>query len=134
MNTVVKAAIKHWPAVAPLLAPPRSKAAYNRLVEALDEVLDAGGADESHPLASLADRLGELIASYEDTRMPLQEMEPREFLRELIRAKGLKQSDLAEIGTQSVISEVLAGKRNLNARQIAALSKRFNVPAEALLP
>jgi HTH-type transcriptional regulator/antitoxin HigA len=39
---------------------------YNALIEALDTVLDAGGADENHPLAALADRMGELVAQYEE--------------------------------------------------------------------
>jgi HTH-type transcriptional regulator/antitoxin HigA len=41
--------------------------------------------------------------------------------------RGLKQSDLSEIGTQGVISEILSGKRQLNVRQIKMLSKRFKV-------
>ena len=32
-----------------------------------------------------------------------------------------------EIGSQGVVSEVLTGKRELNARQIKRLAKRFNV-------
>jgi len=39
----------------------------------------------------------------------------------------LRQSDLPEIGSQGVVSEVLAGKRELNARQIKRLAKRFGV-------
>ena len=31
---------------------------------------------------------------------------------------GLNQSDLPEVGTQSVVSAVLAGKRSLNLRQV----------------
>jgi HTH-type transcriptional regulator / antitoxin HigA len=40
---------------------------------------------------------------------------------------GLKQADLPEIGSQGVLSEILSGKRQLNARQIKLLSKRFKV-------
>jgi HTH-type transcriptional regulator/antitoxin HigA len=40
---------------------------------------------------------------------------------------GLKQSDLPEIGSQGVISEILSGKRPFNVRQIKLLSKIFNV-------
>ena len=35
---------------------------------------------------------------------------------------GLKLSDLHEIGSQGVISEILSGKRQLNVRQIKLLS------------
>jgi hypothetical protein len=37
---------KHWPHVAPLLTAPQSAAEYDRLVRVLDELLDAGAADE----------------------------------------------------------------------------------------
>lgn len=134
MSTDVQEAIRHWPHIAPLLAPPRSKAAYRRLVEALDAVLDAGGADESHPLARLAGYLGDLVAEYEATHLPIREMPVRAFLRELMKQHGLTQKDLPEIGAQSVVSAVLNGKRQLNVRQIGRLSARFGLPADAFLP
>jgi HTH-type transcriptional regulator/antitoxin HigA len=40
---------------------------------------------------------------------------------------GLTQSDLSEVGSQGVISDILRGKRVLNVRQIRALAKRFQV-------
>jgi HTH-type transcriptional regulator/antitoxin HigA len=45
---------------------------------------------------------------------------------------GLRQCDLPEVGVQSVVSEVLTGKRQLNLRQVQALALRFGVPMEAL--
>ncbi len=133
MSSEVQTAIRHWPHVAPLFTPPRSKAAYRRLVDALDAVLDAGGADESHPLARLADVLGDLVRQYEEIHMPIREMPARAFLRELMKEHGLTQNDLPEIGAQSVVSAVLSGKRQLNVRQIARLSARFGLPADAFM-
>ena len=133
MKPTTRTAIEHWPQVAPLLTTPRTKAEFERLVEALDEVLDAGGADERSPLASLADHLGSLIADYEAARRPMREMPVTKFLRELIKQHGLKQADLPEIGPQSVVSEVLSGKRKLNLRQVAALAKRFRFPADVFI-
>jgi HTH-type transcriptional regulator/antitoxin HigA len=40
---------------------------------------------------------------------------------------GVKQTELPEIGSQGVISEILRGKRKLNVRQIHTLAKRFHV-------
>lgn len=40
------------------------------MVEALDSALDAGGADKTHPLASLADYLGKMIEEYEADIIP----------------------------------------------------------------
>ena len=133
MRTNIKAAMKAWARVAPLLTPARNRADYVRLVEALDTVLDAGGTDQKHPLAGLADALGKLIAEYERVRVPLREMPVPDFLRELMRLHGLKQSDLPEIGPQSVVSAVLNGRRQRNVRQIAALRARFHLPADVLL-
>lgn len=45
----------------------------------------------------------------------------------LMEEHGLTQSDLPEIGSQGVVSELLRAKRELNVRQIRALSQRFSV-------
>ncbi len=46
---------------------------------------------------------------------------------------GLRRSDLPEVGAQSVVSAVLAGKRALKLRQVTALADRFGVPMDALV-
>ena len=43
------------------------------------------------------------------------------------------QADLAEIGSQGVVSEILSGKRQLNVRQIHALAQRFGVSPAVFL-
>jgi len=134
MNAALKTAITYWPRVAPVLDPPRTKADYERLVRALDYVLDAGGADEKNPLARLADYLGDLVSNYEKAHRPIKEIPVLKLLRELITQHGLTQSQLPEIGPQSVVSAVLAGKRELNVRQIARLAKRFRLPADVFMP
>jgi HTH-type transcriptional regulator/antitoxin HigA len=45
-------------------------------------------------------------------------------------AHALSQKDLPEVGPQSVISEIVAGKRKINLRQAQALARRFSVPME----
>jgi HTH-type transcriptional regulator/antitoxin HigA len=50
-------------------------------------------------------------------------------LKYLMEQRGLKQTDLSEIGSQGVVSQILTGKRELNIRQVRALSKRFGVSA-----
>lgn len=40
---------------------------------------------------------------------------------------GLTQSDLPEVGSQGMVSEILSGKRELIVRQIRALASRFHV-------
>lgn len=69
-----------------------------------------------------------LIERYEEEQTKLPEAAPAEVLRFLLERHGLKQRDIAaELGGESVVSEVLRGKRKLNAAHIELLSKRFNV-------
>ena len=46
---------------------------------------------------------------------------------------GLTQSDLPEVGSQGVVSEIIHGKRDLNVRQIRALATRFKVSPSVFL-
>ena len=78
---------------------------------------------------------GERIRAYEDRVHPwLDTSTPASALASLMQEHGLRQGDLPEVGSQGVVSEVLSGKRPLNARQIAQLAKRFSVPADVFLP
>ena len=47
---------------------------------------------------------------------------------------GLSQSEIPEVGSQGMVSEVLNGKRELNKRQIEALSRRFHLSPAAFFP
>jgi len=127
MNTQLKEIAKVWPDIQDILSVPHSETDYKRLVSLLDNVTDEVGDDESHPLASLMETLGSLIEMYEAQHLPEIEGNPTDSLRALIEEHDIKQSDLPEIGSQGVVSEVLAGKRQLNIRQIRALGERFNV-------
>lgn len=119
-------------AVVPL-RPIRSAADYDRTVKVLNQLLDAGASDERHPLADLVGTLGELVADYDATHYPPAEVSGARMLRFLMEQHQLKQSDLPEIGTQGVVSEILSGKRELNVRQIKALSERFGVNGSVFL-
>jgi HTH-type transcriptional regulator/antitoxin HigA len=76
-----------------------------------------------------------LIERYEEQEYSIPDASPVEVLRFLIEQHGLKQRDLApELGSESVVSEVLSGKRKLNAAHIEQLSKRFHVSPAAFFP
>jgi HTH-type transcriptional regulator/antitoxin HigA len=133
MNARVKTAIEHWSYVAPLLQPARNAKEYAQLVEALDAAIDAGGADEKHPLARLADYLGDLVAEYEAKDKMPSAASGADALRYLMQRDGLRQADLPELGSQGVVSELLSGRRDFNARQAKALAERFGVSAALFL-
>ena len=127
MNTEIKEIAKVWPVVRDVFTVPHNDKEYKKLVLFLDSVIDEVGEDENHPLASLMETLGSLIESYEAQHVPELSGDPIHTLKTLMKEHGLKQSDMKEIGSQGVVSEVLSGKRSLNSRQIKSLSKRFGV-------
>lgn len=106
---------------------------YVRAVGALDALLDAGVTSQDHPLADLLALLGGLIIGYEDREHAPPEASPAQVLRFLMDQHGLAQSDLPEVGSQGVVSEILAGKRSLNVRQIRMLAQRFAVSPAVFL-
>ena len=114
------------------LRPVRNEADHSAAVTALGRLLDAGAADESHPLADLAAILGELVGDYED-RQSRAQVSGVDMLRFLMQQHGLSQRDLPEVGSQGVVSEVLAGKRTLNLRHARRLAERFGVGIEVFL-
>ena len=105
----------------------RTKKDHTRAVELLDVILDEIGENEKHPMAELADAISVFVEKYEAEHVPIPPAKPLAALRFLMREHDLRQSDLREIGSQGVVSEVLGGKRELNARQIKRLAKRFGV-------
>jgi len=75
-----------------------------------------------------AEVLVALIEAYEEDHHSIPDASPVEVLRALMDANDLRQKDLAPIfGSESIVSEVLHEKRDLNKTHIAKLSKRFNV-------
>jgi HTH-type transcriptional regulator/antitoxin HigA len=100
---------------------------YQRMVSTLEALLDEAAGDETHPAMQLVDIVGDLIEDYETEHHPLPEVTGIQALKFLMEQHGLKQTDLREIGSQGVVSEILSGKRDLNVRQIRALSERFGV-------
>ena len=125
----VQAISRHVP-----LRPIRTEQQYDAAVASLHRLLDAGAADETHPLADLVATLGELIGDYDALHFPAADVAPKELLRVLMDQHGLTQSELAqELGSQGVVSEILRGKRAMNLRQMRALANRFSVPVTAFV-
>jgi HTH-type transcriptional regulator/antitoxin HigA len=69
-----------------------------------------------------------LIEDFETRTYNIPSASPVEVIEELMNANGLKQKDLVGVfPTESVISDVLAGKRALTVEHIKKLSERFAV-------
>ena len=111
-----------------------NKTQYKQVVNLMNGVLDIVGDNEKHELSGLLELLGQFVEDYEKEHFIIPDAEPREVLRLLMERNGLKQIDLAdEIGRQSVVSEILSGKRQINTRQAKALAARFGISAAAFI-
>jgi len=116
----------HWIAISPVFTI-RNEHEYELAVKRLNALLDEIGADETHPLYSLLDTLGTVMREYEERHYPMPTCSGADMLRFLMDEHALTQSDLPEVGSQGVVSEILNAKRELNVRQIRALAERFHV-------
>jgi HTH-type transcriptional regulator/antitoxin HigA len=101
----------------------KQKQAYIRRLETLTSKKSPTRAEEK-----LIDLLAVLIEDFERKSDPVSDAEPIQILRHLMEAHGLRQKDLTEVfGTESIVSEVLHGKRDFTKEQIRRLSTRFGV-------
>ena len=108
----------------------RSEAENERHIAMLEE-LDRKGSRMSAAERRMAELLTLLIEDFEERHYALQPSSPIDVLNELMLANNLKQKDLLDVfGTPSIASEVLSGKRRLNAEHIRKLSRRFKVSPE----
>jgi HTH-type transcriptional regulator / antitoxin HigA len=106
-----------------------SEAQYDQYVSALLE-LDRQR-KQTAAERNFAELLTLLIEAYEEKHYPVRSATPLEVLQELMAANDLRQKDLAPLlGSESIVSEVLSGKRELNKRHIEKLSRRFKVSPE----
>lgn len=116
-----------------LSGPIRDEAHYSELLEFVDEAFERFGDDDGHPIFALVSLVADRIREYEARVHPWPDTStPASVLAFLMSEHGLRQCDLPEVGTPSVVSDILAGKRKPNLRQVKALAERFGIPMEVL--
>ena len=72
-----------------------------------------------------------LIEDFEEKNYSHPPASARDIVRHLMEANGLRQIDLVDVfGAESIVSEVLNGKRDFAKSHIEKLSVRFNVSPE----
>jgi HTH-type transcriptional regulator/antitoxin HigA len=111
---------------APLLAP-RNEREYDVAVAWLNRLVDEVGDNPKDARYRLIETLSVLIEAYDDEHHKIPDVSGVDLLRFLMEQHRLSQGDLPEVGSQGVVSEILRGKRELNRRQIEALSRRFHL-------
>lgn len=101
---------------------------YRAMVDFMNELLDEVADRKTHPLMGMLDIVTSFVRDYEQRNVEIPDAKPADVLRLLMQQHELRQADLSEIfGSQSNVSEVLSGKREINARQARLLAKRFGI-------
>lgn len=116
------------------LRPIHNEADYDRMVAMMNALLDVAGDDEDHPLSSLLELAADLVSRYEQEHYPIEAAEPKDALRFLMEARGLKQEDLSSILPQSNLSAILAGKRKISAAMAGKLGGFFGISPAVFVP
>jgi HTH-type transcriptional regulator/antitoxin HigA len=107
-------------------APITSERQHKDYLAVLDKLASKGKPTSEEE--KYAEVLLTLIEAYEEDHHFVPDVPAVQVLRTLMDANDLRQKDLVPIfGSESIISEVLHKKRDLNKGHIEKLSKRFRV-------
>lgn len=79
--------------------------------------------------------LGTLVFDYEQKSEPIPDIYGVELLKVLLVERQLRQKDLVPVfKTESIVSDILNGKRQLSVRHIQELAQFFNLSPAVFLP
>lgn len=132
MNTAAET-IKHWNHVFPYAHIPENQAEYEKLLSFIDDLMKLSRHKKDERITALLHIIAKNIEQYETRRYPKKSVTPIEMLEFLMQEHHLSQNDLPEIGSQSLVSKILHGERNLTTDHIKKLSERFGVSPEVFL-
>lgn len=111
----------------------RTEADYKTQQQWANTLADEVGDNEDHPLFSLFEIVLLLIEQWETQHVSIPDAPPKEVLRFLLKDHGLRQKDLADIASKSLISDILAGRRPVSRKMAVKLAQRFNVGVSAFI-
>lgn len=116
--------------------PPRpihSEAEYDRARARVEQLL--GQPRRNAAETDYLDILASLVETWEDAHHPIPDASATDVIRFLLAERGEPQRALVAIfGTESIVSEVLSGKRELQRRHIEGLSIYFHVSPSVFFP
>jgi HTH-type transcriptional regulator/antitoxin HigA len=101
---------------------------------ALELIERLWGAPDRSPEADALDVLSVLVEDYENTRWPIEQLDPIDLIKAHMAATDRGQTDLAEIiGSRPRASEIIARKRALTISMIRNLASDWHLPAALLI-
>jgi HTH-type transcriptional regulator / antitoxin HigA len=116
--------------------PPRT-ITNDQQLEATQEVIDSllDRAELTPEESDYLNVLGTLVFDYEQKNETITDIYGVELLKVLIAERNLRQKDLIPVfKTESIISDILNGKRQLTVRHIQELAQFFNLSPAVFLP
>lgn len=73
-----------------------------------------------------------LITEFENRNYPMPASGPLDVIRHIMEVQNLRQKDLVDVfGTESIVSDILNGRRELRKEHIQRLSTRFGISPAA---
>lgn len=118
------------------LKPIQSDKELDMAIEIINELVDRGFDNLSQGEDAYLDVLSDLVEKYESTHYPIEDAKPVEVLQTLIDDRKLSQRAVA-LGSGiavSTISEMLAGRRQMNLEHMQKLARFFQVSTSVFLP
>jgi HTH-type transcriptional regulator/antitoxin HigA len=107
---------------------------YDRMVAAVEELIDKGEDNLSPEESALLETMAILIQAYDERHHPLPEVPSNEMLAYLMETSGRTAKDLLPIlGTRGRVSEILHGKRSISKEQAKKLAAFFRVSADLFI-
>ena len=116
----------HWVAISSIFSI-QNEEQYDKAVEVLNILIDEVGTNEKHPLYSMLDTLGTVMYAYEEKHHSIPEASGADMLDFFMEEHELSTQDLPELGSESMVNEILEGRRILTVPQIRLLATRFHV-------
>lgn len=111
-----------------------SEQEYDRMVAAVEELMNKGEDRLSLEEAALLETMAILVQAHDDRHHPLPPMPPHEILAYLMETSGRTTKDLLPIfATRGRVSEVLSGKRSISKEQAKKLAAFFKVTADLFI-
>lgn len=107
---------------------------YDRMVNAVEQLMDRGEDRLSPEESALLETMAILIQAYDDRHHPVPPVPPHEMLEYLMETSGKTTKDLVPIfATRGRLSEVLHGKRSISKEQAKKLAGFFKVNADLFI-
>lgn len=113
------------------IRPIKSEQDYQASIRRIEELW---GVKRDTPEGDEFDLICTLVESFEMKHFPIAPPDPIDAILFRMEQMNMTKTDLAKyLGSQSRVSEVLSGKRNLTLKMVKSLYKGLKIPADILL-